>query len=188
MTARRPIPTIAFAAVLATFLAIGAGPAGAVDHPVTANDDLTFTPEVLVIDPGDTVTWSNTGGLHNVIADDGSFHCANGCDETGGNGTASSGLWSFTLPFPDPENVGYHCEIHGSASSGMYGVVIVALFRDGFETGDSSRWSSSVGAPTNDLAPAASGAIPGALPGLTRQRTESAADGVAKHCTGAAGK
>ena len=44
-----------------------------------------FTPRELTVHPGDTVTWVNQGGFHNVTADDGSFRCAEGCVGTAGD-------------------------------------------------------------------------------------------------------
>jgi plastocyanin len=35
--------------------------------------DFVFTPANLTVRAGTTVMWTNTGGFHNVTADDGSF-------------------------------------------------------------------------------------------------------------------
>jgi plastocyanin len=88
--------------------------------------DFQFTPARLVIHRGDTVTWRNTGGFHNVVADDGSFHCAEGCDDTGGNGDPSAALWTFTRSFTAAGDAPYHCVVHGGAGGrGMSGVIVV---------------------------------------------------------------
>ncbi len=43
------------------------------------------------INVGDTVTFTNSGGTHNVVSDTaGMFRCANGCDGAGGNGKPSA--------------------------------------------------------------------------------------------------
>ncbi len=95
-------------------------------HQVDVNPDLTFSPAVLTIDAGDTVTWTNRGGLHNVRADDGSFRCANGCDGSGGDGSPSDAGWSFSLTFPVGGDNPYYCEVHGAAGAiGMAGIVTV---------------------------------------------------------------
>jgi plastocyanin len=86
---------------------------------------LEFVPRELSIAPGDTVTWSNLGGLHNVVADDGAFRCANGCDGQGGNGAPSSQIWHATVSFGQPGRFGYFCEPHGHPGGGMYGVITV---------------------------------------------------------------
>src|SRR5262249_32730973 len=58
----------------------------------------------------------------NVHADDNSFRCANGCDDTGGSGNPSSG-WTFTRTFTTPGTFGFHCDVH--AGMGMNGTIVV---------------------------------------------------------------
>ncbi|HEX6832426.1 MAG TPA: plastocyanin/azurin family copper-binding protein [Rudaea sp.] len=90
---------------------------------------LDFRPKVLNIHAGDTVTWINRGGTHNVEADDGSFLCARGCtgDGKGGSGTPSGLNWSFSRTFSQPGvTIGYFCELHGAPGMDMYGTIIVA--------------------------------------------------------------
>lgn len=89
--------------------------------------DVAFDPQFLTIQAGDTVTFLNIGGNHNVVADDGSFRCAHGCDDdgNGGSGNATSGFWFFSLRFTTPGTYGYFCEPHGSPGSGMYGSIEV---------------------------------------------------------------
>jgi plastocyanin len=58
----------------------------AANRVVTANSNMTFSPSTLTIAAGDTVTFRNGAGTHNVRSDPGSvtaFRCANGCDATG---------------------------------------------------------------------------------------------------------
>ena len=86
---------------------------------------LAFAPATLTITAGDTVTFVNKGGFHNVAADDGSFRCAQGCDSSGGDGNPSDVLWSATVTFPTPGTIGYHCEIHGAPGLGMFGMITV---------------------------------------------------------------
>ena len=52
------------------------------DHQVTVggNNDM-FSPSTLTINAGDTVTFTEVSGSHNVVSDTaGLFRCANGCD------------------------------------------------------------------------------------------------------------
>jgi plastocyanin len=102
------------------------GPGGA-EIVVELRSDLTFSPAVRAVRVGDTVTWRNTGGLHNVVADDGSFRCATGCDGVGGgNGAPSSTAWSFSRTFTTLGNVNYYCEVHGAPGGrGMAGTIQV---------------------------------------------------------------
>jgi plastocyanin len=82
-----------------------------------------FTPQTVVIQVGDTVRWTNIGGLHNVHADDDSFRCSDSCN-SGSNGP-SGNAWSFTQTFNSVGLVGYHCDEHGFPFGGMFGQVIV---------------------------------------------------------------
>jgi len=107
-----------------------ASSAFAADHVVTARSGpFRFDPPELTIDAGDTVTFVNGGGFHNVVSDSGAvtaFRCAEGCDGAGGNGDASSSAWSATVAFPTAGTAPYHCEIHGSdGGGGMAGTIIV---------------------------------------------------------------
>lgn len=88
---------------------------------------VAFSPQFLTINAGDSVTFVNLGGNHNVVADDGSFRCAHGCDNDGhgGNGHSSSDLWIATVQFSQPGTVGYFCEPHGAPGTGMYGSIEV---------------------------------------------------------------
>jgi plastocyanin len=87
----------------------------------------SFTPQSLTITAGDTVTFVNKGGQHNVVADDNSFRCAMGCDGDGrgGSGVPSSAPWSVTITFSSAGDVGYYCEIHGQPGAGMFGTIHV---------------------------------------------------------------
>jgi len=110
--------------------------------------NFVFTAETLDIATGDSVTWTNMEGKHNVRADDGSFRCANGCDGQGGDGTPSSNPWIVTLTFLDAATIPYFCELHGGDNgAGMSGVINVVdplIFEDGFESGDTTNWDATV--------------------------------------------
>jgi plastocyanin len=95
---------------------------------VGGNAGLVFSPDTLDIVAGDTVTFLNFGGVHNVVANDGSFRCAEGCDNDGhgGSGAPTGQLWSVTISFSHPGVVGYFCETHGSPNDGMFGTITVA--------------------------------------------------------------
>jgi len=80
-----------------------------------------FFPSRLEIEAGDSVTffiYCDSGDRyepHNVVADDGSFRCARGCDGEGGDGTPAScdAQWSFTRTFNQPGIFRYHSEPGG---------------------------------------------------------------------------
>lgn len=120
------------------FLFLGApGTASAANVNVVTVSGLYFSPAVVNINPGDSVTWTNSGGgiePHNVVADDGSFRCANGCDGDGmgGDGMFSNAVWSFTITFNQTGINPYFCEIHGGFGGvGMAGVVKVGELMPG---------------------------------------------------------
>jgi plastocyanin len=94
-----------------------AAPSFAASQTVTANPTLTFTPSSVVINQGDTVTWNNAGGLHNVHFDDDSFVMP---------ATPSSAAWSVSRTFTAPGTFRYYCQIHGGPNgAGMSGIVWV---------------------------------------------------------------
>ncbi|HEU4664081.1 MAG TPA: plastocyanin/azurin family copper-binding protein [Dokdonella sp.] len=100
-------------------------PAVAATHTVTVGGNgLRFSPRELTIAVGDSVTFTNAGGFHNVHAEDGSFRCANGCDGVGsGDGTPSNSSWSATVTFNAAGTFPYTCDVH--ADSGMTGTITV---------------------------------------------------------------
>jgi plastocyanin len=101
-------------AVLAAFLAV---PAWGTNFDVAAGGaDTVFTPATLNIQAGDTVTWHNAGGEHNVLADDNSFT----------DGPPSGASWTFAHTFATAGTFGYHCQNHGLPGQGMFGTIHVA--------------------------------------------------------------
>ena len=77
----------------------------------------TFSPSILNINVGDTVTWNNTGGFHNINATQATF-ASN--PEGFGNSVAST-PWSFQWVFTMPGAYDYHCDPH---APGMSGIII----------------------------------------------------------------
>ncbi len=110
-------------------LLVSAHALGATGHVVNVGGAMNvFTPQTIDADPGDTVTFINKGGFHNVVADDNSFRCARGCDGDGqgGSGSASSSLWIVSITVTKPGKRGYFCEIHGAPGVGMFGTINVS--------------------------------------------------------------
>jgi plastocyanin len=121
----------------AVLLLLAAPSAWAIDHRVDVGGSYDsggytypqngFVPRAVTVDVGDTVTFVNAGGTHNVDADDETtFRCANGCDGAGGNGDPSGAAWSSTVaitPAMAGHTIGYHCDVHGSM--GMTGTITV---------------------------------------------------------------
>lgn len=112
-------------------IACGAcAPAQAEDFQVSVGGSagLAFVPNTLTVQVGDTVTFTNAGGFHNVESLPESvteFRCANGCDGdgAGGNGDPSGDPWTFTVTLDTPGSVPYECVVHGGG--GMTGTITV---------------------------------------------------------------
>jgi plastocyanin len=106
-----------------------AAPAMATTHIVNVGGTQppAFAPQFITVVAGDTVTFVNQGGNHNVVADDGSFRCSRGCrgDAQGDTGAPSTAHWVVSLTFDKAGTVGYFCEIHGAPGSGMFGTITV---------------------------------------------------------------
>ena len=125
----RILPYLLAAASLLAF----ATHAQAVDHVVhVGGAGLVFTPSSIEALVGDTVTFINDGGFHNVASDAGApmtFRCANGCDGDAvgpADGTPSGTVgWTATItisPAAAHSSIGYHCEVHGQTMSGTISV------------------------------------------------------------------
>jgi len=89
------------AAIVVGFMAL-AGGAAAADASVSI-DNLAFSPATVVVQEGDTVTWTNeqTDVPHTVTADGGSF----------ASGTLATGD-TFQHTFTTAGTFAYHCTIH----------------------------------------------------------------------------
>jgi plastocyanin len=99
----------------------GQGPGDTPEGDILVRNN-SFSPSALDVAPGASVVWAWQAGssIHNVTFDDG---------VTSGN--QSSG--TYERAFAAAGSFPYHCTIHGTATSGMRGVVTVAA--SGGETG-----------------------------------------------------
>ena len=116
--------------------------ASASDHAVTVggNGDM-FSPSTLTINAGDTVTFTDVSGSHNVVSDTGLFRCANGCDGDGKGGSGNiAGSWTVTIPFATAGTFGYFCEAHGNPGVGMHGTIRVNAVAFGITPGITGYW------------------------------------------------
>ena len=83
--------------------------------------NFVFTPANLTVETGDTVRWINMEGLHNVVADDGSFT----------SGDPASNMWIFDHIFTAPGQNPYFCVVHGGPGGvGIAGVITVQMATD----------------------------------------------------------
>jgi len=81
---------------------------------------IVFTPDNLTIGQGDTVVWTNTGGLHNV---NGSTAANPNNPEAFLSGVPANAPWTFSHVFNTSGNYDYQCDEHVLA--GMVGAITV---------------------------------------------------------------
>lgn len=93
---------------------MAAGASAQTTHNVTVFN-FGFDPEVLTIDQGDIVVWTNTEGFHNADGNSGTFP-----DNPEGFGNpAASAPWTYEFTFNLVGTYDYRCEIHPSLMSGQ---------------------------------------------------------------------
>ncbi|MBN1527481.1 MAG: hypothetical protein JW895_00350 [Thermoleophilaceae bacterium] len=109
---RGPLPAVT--AALLTGLGLAVLPAEAADQSVSATPGDTFSPATVTVAQGDTVTWSNAGGRHNVHFEDGSYDMP---------ASASTSSWTVERTFNTAGSFGYYCEVH--EDDGMVGTINV---------------------------------------------------------------
>jgi plastocyanin len=84
-------------------LLVPVAPAPAANQTVVASSN-RFTPRDVTVQQGDTVTWNNSGGLHNVRFADDSFEMP---------AIQDSSPWSVSRGFDTVGVFTYYCEEHG---------------------------------------------------------------------------
>jgi plastocyanin len=98
-------------------LTLAASPALGASQSVSANGTL-FIPNTVTVNPGDSVSWTNVAGTHDVTFDDGSFTQPN---------PPSASAWTVTRTFATLGTHRYYCSIHGfTGGVGMSGTVVVS--------------------------------------------------------------
>lgn len=93
------------------------------NQSVVANESDTFTPSRTAVKPGETVTFTNTGGEHNVVWNDKGVP-ANPPDAVTPDKWPAGGV---NRTFTKPGRYRYYCVLHGDpkADFGMFGYVYV---------------------------------------------------------------
>jgi plastocyanin len=105
--------------VLLATIAVAAAPAFAADQTVTASTTSSsqFSPATVTVSEGDTVTWNNASGVHNVHFDNGSFIQPP---------SAQPAPWTVSQTFTGTGSFKYYCDVHGAPGGiGMSGTVNV---------------------------------------------------------------
>jgi plastocyanin len=138
-------PLLFTVALLGGF-ATAATPSLAADLPVNVFG-IQFAPQSITIDQGDSVTWTNAGGFHNVRFDDGVV-----------NGPASTANWTFTRTFDTAGTFNYFCDIHKAI--GMTGSVVVKAASTTPSSGNTTPGSL----PSAGTSPTAFGKAPASTP------------------------
>jgi plastocyanin len=88
-------------------------------HYVINTQGVTFSPSSLTINIGDTVTWNNTGGFHNVNGMQSVFPN----NPEGFGNSVSNTAWSYQWVFTIAGTYDYQCDPH--ATIGMNGTISV---------------------------------------------------------------
>jgi plastocyanin len=145
------------AGMVGAWLVVGALAATAVGQSlvVTAESGPNrFTNNDLTVTQGQSVTFSNGGGTHNVHFDDGSVD---------NPATANNTAWSFSHQFSQVGDFRYYCEEHGGpGGSGMSGIVhVLAAPGNPPPGGGPPQQEPGGGSPT----PGPGGPAPGGQPG-----------------------
>lgn len=106
----------ALAAVACALILAPLARAAEISVTVTSTPEPLFIPRYVTIQVGDTVTWKNVDGTHNVVSDDGTIL----------SGFVAPAPWTFSWTFTSAGTVPYYCEIHGNIGGvGQSGVVFV---------------------------------------------------------------
>jgi plastocyanin len=109
---RLPVAIVVVSALLAA-------PAHAANQTVTVGSGCanTFTQAAVTVLLGESVTWNNQCGFHNVHFDDGSFVQPS---------PPQSAPWTVSRTFTNTGTFRYYCEVHGGPNgTGMSGTVTV---------------------------------------------------------------
>lgn len=89
------------------------------DYTITASG-LSFSPNNLTINVGETVQWQNTSGTHNV---NGSLATYPSNPEGFFSGSPAPAPWTYSFTFNTPGTYNYQCDLHVGA--GMVGTITV---------------------------------------------------------------
>jgi plastocyanin len=118
---RRAVLASGLATLLLAWPGVSALAADPVVHASSDQGDV-FTPGSVTVNVGGTVHWTNDGGTHNVVADDGSF-------KLGGDPVTHSPAdtpWNAQFTFNKVGTFRYYCQEHGDRGGiGMSGKVVV---------------------------------------------------------------
>ena len=90
----------------------------AANHAVSVVNN-SYSPATLAITVGDTVTWTQVNGVHNV---NGSISTFSSNPVSFGNGAAAGGTWTYQYVFTTAGTYQYQCDPHASFMTGSINV------------------------------------------------------------------
>ncbi|HAB35809.1 MAG TPA: hypothetical protein DCE58_04320, partial [Cryomorphaceae bacterium] len=94
----------------------------ATNHAISVVNN-SFSPAALTITAGDTVTWTQVNGVHNVNGSTSTFSTN---PSSFGNGAAAGGTWTYQYVFTTPGSYQYQCDPHASFMTGSATVTAAA--------------------------------------------------------------
>lgn len=94
----------------------------ATNHAISVVN-MSFSPSSLTVIQGDTVTWTQVNGTHNV---NGSMSTFSSNPASFGNGAAAGGSWSYQYVFATAGVYQYQCDPHASSMQGTITVTAAA--------------------------------------------------------------
>jgi plastocyanin len=121
-------------------MALAACPALAANHNVGMVSLATgpaFSPATIIVPQGDSVSWTNNGGFHDVTFEDGLFKQPP---------VPSTAIWTVTRTFDTAGTFRYYCSVHQSL--GMTGTVVVEASTS---TGGPGGTSPAASTPANTV-------------------------------------
>lgn len=131
----------------ALFLAVLGLSAAATNHQVQVGSNF-FSPAVLSISVGDTVTWTQVSGTHNV---NGSTTTFSSNPVSFGNGSPAGGTWTYSFAFTTAGTYAYQCDPHAAMMIGSITVTAPCadLFFSEYLEGSSNNKALEIYNPTN---------------------------------------
>jgi plastocyanin/DNA/RNA endonuclease YhcR with UshA esterase domain len=131
----------------ALILAVLGLSAAATNHQVQVGSNF-FNPAVLSISVGDTVTWTQVSGTHNV---NGSTTTFASNPVSFGNGSPAGGTWTYSFVFTTAGTYAYQCDPHAAMMIGSITVTAPCadLFFSEYLEGSSNNKALEIYNPTN---------------------------------------
>ena len=131
----------------ALILAVLGLSSAATNHQVQVGSNF-FSPAALSVSVGDTVTWTQVSGTHNV---NGSTTTFSSNPVSFGNGSPAGGTWTYSFAFTTAGTYAYQCDPHAAMMIGSITVTAPCadLFFSEYLEGSSNNKALEIYNPTN---------------------------------------